>query len=324
MKVNIHMDMVDRVCGYMFDAKFPFEYDDEDALRRGVEILNGGDPGDDAITERGWAMYRKLLREANIYMIQSLPANSREGAEEIINHMLEYDYDEEYLGECADDDLPQVIANIKHYRGILKHAKYNSTEYREYTDKLAELYSQLLKYDYENCEDILFDCEEAFVVEWEEEKEKKGEAKFTNLEEVKRLTVEMIRYFPIESMDRFGTVSHPVATHVVMPNPENPVWGNRATRHEVREWCGKNTLVYALDNPHEREAWFKLVEKKIYAASTIEDIYKNVIRGNWIDSWKQFVKAKLSFADREKVSKAFADHMEWVNQERDRLFPVNR
>lgn len=321
MRVNVHMDMSDRIFGYMFEAKFPFEYEDEAILHRGLALLNFADHEEDALAEQGWEMYRQLLREANNFLIQTLPASSPSATEDIVNHMMEEEYDEEYQAECENDVLRQLFADIGHYRDELKRTKYNSNGYWEYTNKLCELYSQLLRFDYDTCEEILFDCDAAFVAEWEEEKEKKGESKRTNLEEVKHLTTAFIRCFPIEPCDRFGSVNHPIATHIVMPNPENPVYGGEKSHEAVKKWSQENKVVFSLDNPKEREEWFVLIDKQIYAAESLADIYKNIIRGNWLDSWEHYAKEQLSFSDRVIISKAYEDHMTLVKKERDRLFP---
>lgn len=322
MIVNIHMDMVDRVCTYPFEAKFSFEYDNEDIFRRGIECLNGTYPDkDDALTEHGWKMYRRLLAAANAHLIQTLPRTAHNEVCEIVDDMLAYDYDEEYFYDSQHDDFKQILKQLHHYQGVFKRTKYNSAKYWEYTNKIADTYSQILQHDYDNCDDILFDCEEAFVIEWEEEKARNGESVPTDLDKVKKMTKRYIRCFDMTPQDQFGTLLHPVATSLMTHNPENPSLGFPKPQTVIDAWLTTNKPFFNLGIASEREEWYAIIDKHIDAADSLEDIYTSIIRSNWLDSWKEFIKGYLSFTDRNTISKIYNDYIERINQERDRLFP---
>lgn len=318
MIVNIHMDMVDRVCSYPFEAMFNFEFDNEDVLRRGIECLNGTNPDEwDAITEPGWEMCQKLLSAANTYLIQHLPRTAPSEVREIVDDMLEYDYDKEYFYGSNHSDFKQIIKQLNHYQGVIKRIKSSSAKYWEYTNKIADVYSQILQYDYNNYNEILFDCEGAVVIEWEDEKARTGEFIPTDLERVKKMTKGYIRCFDLDPVDRFGSVRHPVATSLMMHHPQTT---SSKFCEELPTLLTSNKLFYNLAIPSEREEWYAVIDSQIDAAESLEDLYMDIIRGNWLDSWKGFIKEFLSYTDRQTISKAYSEHMEWINQERDRLF----
>lgn len=315
MIVNVHMDMVDRIGGYMFTAKFPFEYEDDhllDVLRRGIAVLNGEDiEEEDNLTEKGWEMYRYLLRQANMFLIQDVPTNHADCAEEIVNGILD-GYSDEYGRIVLPPDLKRISSNLRKYIGIYKRTNFGSKKHLEYTDKIANSYSQIMQYDFDNGDEILFDVEAAFVAEWEEIKAAQGNAIPTDLEKVKDLTKAYIRSFDIEPND-FGIIRHPIASMVSVPHPKNPRYGIPKPRDVVDTWLATNKEFLDLSNPVDRETWYAIIDEDIDASITLDNIYLNIIRGNWIDSWMEFVKGYLSFADRQKITAIFDEHMERVN-----------
>lgn len=322
MIVNVQMDMVDRIYSYMFTAKFPFEYEDEhtlDVLNRGIDILNGvALDCEDELTKEGWEMYRYLLQQANKFLIQDVTANQSACAEEIADAILEEYSDGE--GDAAlPSELKRLASNLRKCRGICKRANYGSKKHSEYTEKIAKLHSQILQYDLDNGDEILFDADAAFVTEWEERKAATGEATPTDLDKVKLLTKAYIRSFEIKPHVKFGTVNHPIATMVDVPHPNNPRYGIPKPKEVVDAWLAENKEFLDLTDPSDREIWYAAIDERIDSSESIENIYQNIIRGNWLDSWMGCVKEYLSFVDRLKITAAFEDHMKWVEQERERL-----
>ena len=323
MILNVQMDMADRICSYMFTAKVPFEYEDEHALEvlhRSIDILNGVDLlVEDELTKEGWAMYRYLLQQANKFLIQDVTTNQAACAEEIVDGILD-EYSDGEGDSALPSELKRLTSNLRKCRGICKRANYGSKKHSEYTEKIAQLHSQIMQYDLDNGEEILFDADAAFVTEWEEKKAEVSEASTSDLGKVKELTKAYIRCFEIEPHDRFGSVNHPITTLVVVPHPNNPRYGLPKPKEVVDAWLAENQEFLNLTDPADREIWYATIDERIDSAKSIEDIYKYIIRGNWLDSWMGCVKEYLSFADRQKVTSAFESHMKWVEQERERLF----
>ena len=323
MIVNVQMDMVDRIGSYMFTAKFPFEYENDHALEvlhRGVDILNGVVfEKNDSLTEEGWEMYKYLLQQANKFLIQDVPTNHAACAEEIVNGILD-EYSDGDGDAALPSELKRIASNLRKCIGIRKRANYGSKKYLEYTEKIAKLYSQIMKYDFENGEEILFDADAAFVTEWEEVKASTGEGKPTDLDAVKLLTKAYIRSFEIEPSE-YGSVSHPIATMAIMPHPKNPRYGIKKPQEEIDAWIAAGNKEFLdLTDPEDFETWCSCADERIDAVESLEDICTYIIRGNWLDSWLGVVKEHLSFTDRQKVSATFEEHMKWVEEERERLF----
>lgn len=284
-----------------------------DVLRCGIALLNGENTEEkDSLTEEGWEMYRYLLKQANMFLIQNVPTAHADCAEKIANGILN-EYSDEYDDTVLPSDLKLISSNLRKYIGIRKRANFKSKKYLEYTDKIAKSYSQIMKYDFDNSDEILFDVEAAFVAEWEEIKAAQGNAIPTNLEMVKILTKGYIRSFEIEPND-FGIIRHPIASLVVVPHPENPRYGIPKPREVVEAWLAKNKEFLDLSDPVDRETWYTIIDKDIDASNTLDNIYLNIIRGNWIDSWMEFVKVHLSFADRQKISATFDNYMKQIGR----------
>lgn len=321
MVVNIYMDMVDRECNCICQAKFPFEYDDEEELRKGINCLNGMEfEGEDDTKSPGWEMYRQLLKTANLHLIQNLPDIDFDYATNIVDSIMDYELED---SEDATETILQLSAELNKLRGILKRTKYNGNKYHEYLDKIAGLYTKILQYAYEQEDnDILFDCDDAYVVEWEKEKVEKGIEVPTDLPVVKALTKSYIRQSEIEPSGPYGSISHPCAYNIYASNPHNPQPQIIYPNQDMTLWLkGKTADNFDLTDPLDREKWFLAVEECIDNITTIEDFYhRGIIRGNWLDNWKNTIKSWISFSDRLLIEKLYEDHIAFARQERDRLF----
>lgn len=327
MILNVYMDMTDSVCNYIYQAAFPFDVTDEEVFKKAIALLNGEyDDKADPEKDKVWDMLEQLLHEANKFLIATVPQDFPKDAANVVDGLIQWYSDEEFLTSPEGKKFSQLVYDLNKCRGILKRTNMSSDKYGKNERKVARAHSAILQYNYDDkSEDILFDCEAAFVKEWEEEKAASGEGKQTDLAEVKLMTKSYIRNYKVEVLDDFGTAGHPVAEMVFAPNPENPQFQYPTPSQEVIDaWLAENKPILYLLDPADFEKWVAHIDTRIDTASSVEEIYRGIIRPNWVDSWLGFVKEKLSFADRLLAAAVEREHREWFKAEWERKFGNKR